>query len=92
MIWERVPLIRRVRRHIPVAWLELLLGGRNRQVRRMTAAVGLPDARLVRFGGPLNLTGLLQPGWREASEVPPEPAGAPDEDRLNRGFPQSTPV
>lgn len=59
----------RVRREIPVAWLEIVLDeGRNRQVRRMTAAVGLPTLRLVRVAiGPWRLDGLA-PG--EAREVP----------------------
>ncbi len=66
-IWERVPPIRR-RERIPTAWLEVALTeGRNRQVRRMTAAVGLPTLRLVRFRvGPWRL-GDLRPGqWRDA--------------------------
>lgn len=58
----------RVRREIPTAWLEIVLDeGRNRQVRRMTAAVGLPTLRLVRVGiGPWRLADLA-PG--EAREV-----------------------
>ena len=63
----------RSRRHIPTAWLELeLREGRNRQVRRMTAAVGLPTLRLVRHRiGPWNLSGLLPGEWREIA--PPSP-------------------
>ena len=61
----RVPAIRE-RRSIPTAWIELVLTeGRNRQVRRMTAAVGLPTLRLVRWAiGPITLHDLVPGGWR----------------------------
>lgn len=67
---ERVPPIRK-RLSIPTAWIELrLLEGKNRQVRRMTAAVGLPTLRLIRHSiGSVSL-GDLQPGeWRELTEL-----------------------
>ena len=69
---ERDPPIR-VRRAIPTAWIELeLREGRNRQVRRMTAAVGLPTLRLVRHRiGPWNLDGLAPGHWRDVP--PPSP-------------------
>lgn len=62
----RIPPIRH-RASIPTSWLELTLTeGKNRQVRRMTAAVGLPTLRLVRVAiGDLWLDGLAQGTWRE---------------------------
>jgi 23S rRNA pseudouridine2457 synthase len=65
-LWSREPPIR-FRRDIPTAWLEITLAeGRNRQVRRMTAAVGHPTLRLVRMSiGDWSLDGLRPGEWRE---------------------------
>jgi len=80
---DRTPPIR-YRAAIPTSWLQLsLTEGRNRQVRRMTAAVGLPTLRLVRWcidlmdkGPPLDLTGLQPGSWRAVT--------AAEQERLNR--------
>ena len=68
-LWERDPPIR-VRQSIPAAWLALSIReGRNRQVRRMTAAVGLPTLRLIRASiGPYSLDGLTQGTWAPVPE------------------------
>lgn len=67
-LWPRTPPIR-VRQNLPTAWLELVIReGRNRQVRRMTAAVGLPTLRLIRAAiGPYSLEGLNPGSWCEVS-------------------------
>lgn len=71
-LWPRVPPIRR-RRAIPTAWLELgLTEGRNRQVRRMTAAVGLPTLRLIRHAvGIWTVAGLAPGEWQELEAAVP---------------------
>ncbi len=64
-LWPRDPPVR-FRKTVPDAWLELTIReGRNRQVRRMTASVGLPTLRLVRVGiGEWRLDGLSPGAWR----------------------------
>jgi 23S rRNA pseudouridine2457 synthase len=72
-LWPRSPPIR-VRKAIPTAWLELTITeGRNRQVRRMTAAVGLPTLRLLRVAvGSWSLDGMQPGDWREVPRAEAE--------------------
>ena len=67
-LWPRDPPVR-FRKTVPDAWLELsITEGRNRQVRRMTAAVGLPTLRLVRVSiGEAMLDGLPSGQWRRVA-------------------------
>lgn len=66
-LWERDPPVR-YRKTVPDAWLRLTITeGRNRQVRRMTAHVGLPCLRLVRWSvGEWSLDGIAPGTWRDA--------------------------
>lgn len=63
---ERDPPVR-IRQSIPTSWVELVIReGRNRQVRRMTAAVGYPTLRLIRAAiGPFHVQGLAFGSWKD---------------------------
>jgi 23S rRNA pseudouridine2457 synthase len=71
-LWPRTPPIR-YRKSIPTSWVRLRIReGRNRQVRRMTAAIGFPSLRLIRWSvGPWNIEGLAPGDWRavDAREI-----------------------
>jgi 23S rRNA pseudouridine2457 synthase len=64
-IWPRQPPVR-FRAKIPTSWLELkIIEGKNRQIRRMTAAVGFPTLRLIRYAiGPWTLNGIVPGQWK----------------------------
>lgn len=68
-VWRRTPPIRE-RKNIPDSWIELRIReGKNRQVRRMTAAVGYPTLRLIRVAiGPWSLDNLKPGEWRKVEE------------------------
>ncbi|NOX08793.1 MAG: pseudouridine synthase [Gammaproteobacteria bacterium] len=69
-LWPRDPPIRQ-RANIPTSWIELgIKEGKNRQVRRMTAAVGFPTLRLIRYAiGSITLDGLKPGAWDEIDET-----------------------
>lgn len=86
-LWPRVPPIR-VRKSVPDCWIALTLReGRNRQVRRMTAAVGHPTLRLIRWQiGDWSLDGLPVGEWQALN---PRPVSAPAQSLQSRARPRS---
>ncbi|GAB3746293.1 pseudouridine synthase [Lysobacter olei] len=90
-LWPRDPPVR-FRKTVPDAWLEITISeGRNRQVRRMTAAVGLPTLRLVRVAiGPYRLDDLAPGAWRALDA--PASAQEPTATRARPGSVRARPM
>ena len=70
-VWPRTPPVR-YRAEIPTSWIELIIReGKNRQIRRMTAAAGFPTLRLIRYSiGDFTINGLSPGEWRKIPTPP----------------------